>query len=129
MLKVQAEELADVVVLRLKGHIVRGPETATLRGAVLSHAEVSIVALDLSQVEVIDAGGLSALLELREWTRANGIEFKLVNPSKLVHRLFAITRLDSVFDISLQENALSAGEADMAPAIVAASLGPMEHRA
>src|SRR6266545_8382470 len=108
MLKVHAEVLADVAVLRFQGHIVNVAETATLRDAVFSQAYASIVLLDLSRVDVIDAAGLGALLELRQWTQANRVEFRLVNPTKLVQQVFAITRLDSVFDISFQEDVLSA---------------------
>lgn len=121
MLKVRAQELTDVVVLHLEGHIVRGAEIAMLRSAVFSQRKARVIALDLSQMNVLDAGGLSALLELREWARANGIEFRLVNLTKPVQRVFAITRLDSVFDISFQDEMISVAP-DAAPAIVAESL-------
>jgi len=128
MLKVHAEVLADVAVLRFQGHIVNVAETATLRDAVFSQAYASIVLLDLSRVDVIDAAGLGALLELRQWTQANRVEFRLVNPTKLVQQVFAITRLDSVFDISFQEDVLSAAARVEPPAIVAAPLQPAERR-
>lgn len=110
MLKVQvhAEELGNAAILHFQGRIVNGAETATLRGAVVSQADASIVVLDLSRVDVIDAAGLGALLELREWTQENGMEFRLVNPTRLVQQVFAITRLDSVFDISFQDDVLPA---------------------
>jgi anti-sigma B factor antagonist len=94
--------LADVAVLHLQGHIVRGAEAEALRDAVLLKADARIVALDLAQVDVIDAGGLGALLSLREWSQANGMELRLVNLTKPVQEVFAITRLDSIFNISFQ---------------------------
>jgi anti-anti-sigma factor len=61
------------------------------------------VVLDLAQVALIDASGLGALLELREWTQSMGIEFRLMNIRKLVQQVFEITRLDTVFEISSPE--------------------------
>ena len=61
-----------------------------------------------SPVDLIDAGGLGALLELREWTQLMGIEFKLMNVINRVRQVFEITRLDSVFDIMSEEVVLSA---------------------
>jgi anti-anti-sigma factor len=121
MLNVQAEEQGDIVVLRLKGHIVRGPETATLRDAVVSQDKASIIALDLSQVDLLDAGGLGMLLELRYWAHVNGIRFRLANPTKPIQQVFAITHLDSVFDISFPEDVRSRGAPEAVSAIVSAS--------
>jgi anti-anti-sigma regulatory factor len=39
------------------------------------------------------------MLELSERTRAQGIEFKLMNVSKFVGRVLEVTRLNSVFEI------------------------------
>ena len=106
MLTVELEDSGNEVVLHCKGHIVNGAETASLRTVVFSRTRANKLALDLSRVDVIDAHGLGALLELREWAHANGKTFTLVNPTALIQRVFAITRLDSVFDISLREDAL-----------------------
>jgi anti-anti-sigma factor len=79
-------------------------ETETLRKAVHFQSEtqsdVSTVVLDLSQVSIVDAGGLGVMLQLREQVQAKGIGFKLMNVSKLVGRVLEITRLDSVFEVT-----------------------------
>jgi anti-anti-sigma factor len=106
MLSVHTEEIGDVAVLHCEGYIVRGAETAALRSAVFSQSDASVVELDLSQVELIDAGGLGLLLELRKWAQTNRIDLILKKPRRLVHQVFKITCLDSVFDISFQEDAL-----------------------
>jgi anti-anti-sigma factor len=72
----------------------------TLRQAVYSQSDVSTVVLDLSRVSIVDARGLGVMLELREQVQAKGIGFRLINVSRLVGRLLAITRLDSVFEIT-----------------------------
>jgi anti-sigma B factor antagonist len=98
MLKINAQRLGRIAVLCVQGRIVRG-ETHKLRGAVLSEADASAVVLDLTRVSTIDAGGLGALLELRQHTESRGIEFRLQNVGKLVRQVLEITRLDTVFEI------------------------------
>jgi anti-anti-sigma factor len=62
--------------------------------------------LDLSEVESLDAGGLTALLSLHHWTRSHAIQLKLVNPSNFVREVLERTRLDRVFNISSLHDAL-----------------------
>jgi len=99
MLKVQAKSLGAVAILRLDGQIVNG-ETEILRHAVRALAEPSVVKLDLGSVTTVDAGGLGAMLELREWTQARGIRFELMNVTKRIGMLLQMTRLDSVFRVA-----------------------------
>jgi anti-anti-sigma factor len=107
MLKVHIKNLGTVAILCLQGRVVRG-ETAALRNAVHSQPEVSAVVLDLARVRTIDAGGLGVMLELREQTQSKGIEFRLINVTKLVRRILEITRLDSVFDVTSGAEVLAA---------------------
>ena len=99
MLKVHTTNSPNVAVLCVQGRIVRG-ETEVLRKAVRAQRTVSVVVLDLARVSMVDAGGLSLLLELRQHTESSGIEFRLKNVTKLVRQVLEITRLDTVFDIS-----------------------------
>jgi len=55
---------------------------------------------------MIDAGALGVLVFLHHWTMSNGIQLKIVNPSRLVREMFERTRLNCVFDISSLEEAL-----------------------
>jgi anti-anti-sigma factor len=100
MLTIAAENTGDVVVLRCAGRIVRGEAVSTLRTSVISRAEARIMILDLAQVELFDAGGLAALLSLHEWACGHGVQLKLVNLSPFVYKIFVLTRLNRVFDIS-----------------------------
>ena len=99
MLKVHARNLGKVAFLCMQGRIVNG-ETETLRNAVRSQSNVSTVVLDLSEVSTVDAGGLGVMLELRQQVQSQGINFKLMNVSKLVSRVLEVTRLDSVFEFT-----------------------------
>jgi len=108
MLKVNSEKSGYVTVLHFRGRIVNGVATATLREAVFAQTDAHSVVLDFAQVDLIDAGGLGALLELRKWTHSKGIEFRLMNVTRFVQQVLQITRLDSVFEISSHEGPLPA---------------------
>ena len=115
MLKVSAEKLGSVAVLHLEGRIVNGDAIKILREAVLAQEGACAVVLELAKVDLVDAGGLGTLLELREGTQARGIELRLTNVNRLVQQVLAITRLDSVLKISAREKsgaaAISGGPA------------------
>ena len=99
MLKVHTKKLETVAILSLRGQIVTG-ETESLRTAVQSLAGVRAVILDLAHVNTVDAGGLGALLALRERVQAAGSSFELMNVSKWVSRVLQVARLDSVFQVA-----------------------------
>ena len=107
MLKVHAKNTGTVAILCLQGQIVTG-EAAALRNAVHSQSRISALILDLARVSTIDAGGLGVMLELREQTQAKGIDFKLMNVTKLVSWVLEITRLNTVFEVTSEAEVLSA---------------------
>ncbi len=107
MLTIDVEKNSEVAVVHCNGRLVRGVEVCTLRNAVVSEKTTRIVALDLSQVEFMDGGGLNALVSLHHWTRDHGIQLKLVNPSRLVREMLTRTHLNGVFDISSLHDALT----------------------
>jgi anti-anti-sigma factor len=111
MLKVHVKNLGTVAILCLQGRMVRG-ETAALRRAVLSQLGVSLVVLDFARVSTVDAGGLGVMLELREQTQSKGIDFKLMNVTKLVSWVLEITRLNSVFEVTSGMEIVSAVSLD-----------------
>ena len=106
MLTIDVEKTGDVAVVRCVGRIVRGAEVCTLNNAVFSEKDIRIVVIDLSDVETLDAGGLTALLSLQQWARNRSVQLKLVNPSHFVNEMLTRTGLNRVFDISNFEHAL-----------------------
>jgi anti-anti-sigma factor len=94
MLTVKAYQSDETVTLQCSGRIVRGEETALLCEAARWHDRD--VTLDLTNVEAIDAAGIGMLISLQ----AAGVYLRLLNPSKSVREMLAITRVDSVFEIS-----------------------------
>ena len=105
MLKAYSRKFGNVVVICLQGRIVRS-ETEALRKAVLVTDDASAVVLDLARVNTIDGGGLGVMLELRADAEAKGIEFRLRNVNRLVKQILTITKLDSVFEISMERETL-----------------------
>jgi|SRR5215470_8322925 len=119
MLKVSAQTLGSVAILCLQGRIVTG-DTEEISKAVRSQANASVIILDFSQVELVDAKGLGVLLELREYTQSKGIEFRLMNVSRLIQQVLEITCLNSVFDNSRDGEIMAASRGHPSPGLRAA---------
>jgi len=93
VLTVTIDNLAEFVVLRCQGRIVRGEESTLLCAAVKHHGRD--VVLDLSEVSAIDAAGVGALVSLQ----AAGVYLKLMNPTGPVLEVLRLTGLQAVFEI------------------------------
>ncbi len=87
MLRVTIQQCGNISVLHCEGRIVIGGTHSSLRNAVLSQSDASMVFLDMARVERIDAGGLGVLLGLREWAHAHAICFRLMNVTKNVDQI------------------------------------------
>lgn len=98
MLTVNLEAVGELVILRCRGRIVRGDETPILCTAVQQYGWN--VVLDLSGVEAIDAAGIGALVSLQ----AAGVYVRLMNPTKQVREILALTKLDSILEICEPES-------------------------
>ena len=105
MLKVQPRNSGTAVVFFLQGQLVNG-EADILRNAVAFQPNVSAVILDLAGVNIVDAGGLGAMLELREQAKSRGIRFELMNLNKWVRYVLEVSRLDSVFEVKSEVECL-----------------------
>jgi anti-anti-sigma factor len=89
-----------VAVLQCGGRLARGEALHLLKDAVTSLSRLRVVVLDLSELEMLDGGGLGMLVFLHNWTSASSIQLKLVNPSSLVLEMLMRTRLTSVLHVS-----------------------------
>jgi anti-anti-sigma factor len=106
MLKVTTERAGDVAIIKGNGRIVRGQEYS-LRNAVMAENTARMIVLDLSDVETLDAGGLTLLVSLHRWAEEKKKHLKLVNPRPFVYEMLTRTHLDCVFDISSFDHALT----------------------
>jgi anti-anti-sigma factor len=99
-LHIKSEQADDVAVLQCSGRIVRGEALHFLKDAVTTLKAPRMIVLDLTDIEMLDGGGLGMLVFLHRWTRDRGIQLKLVNPSTFVREVLDRTRLSCVFNIS-----------------------------
>ena len=97
---IKMEQTGDVGVLQCAGRLVRGEAFHVLKDAVTSFSRPRVVILDMSELEMLDGGGLGILVFLHNWTHAAGIELMLVNPSSLAREMLVRTRLTSVLHVS-----------------------------
>ena len=98
MLRIRERESYETAVVTLRGELVRA-HCAELQNAVHISNRIKTIVLDFSNVTIIDAGGLGALLELRSYAQSLGVRLELANLSNNVRTILQITRLDSVFKI------------------------------
>lgn len=95
------ERVVDgVSILDLSGKIVLGEGDAQIRDRIkdlLADGQRRIL-LNLGDVTYIDSAGLGALISSYTTTRREGGQLKLVNLTKRIQDLLAITKLITVFD-------------------------------
>jgi anti-anti-sigma factor len=111
MLTIITEPLDEAVILHCLGRIVCGYESALLCAAL--RLEKQNVALDLTEVEAIDAAGIGALVSLQ----ASGVYLKLLNPGRPVREILKVTNLDSIFEICESRRAGETVESPLAPGL------------
>ena len=61
------------------------------------------VLLNLEKLDFLDSAGLGELVRAHVAVRSHGGQLTLVNPSKNVHQLLQVTKVDRVFDIAPDE--------------------------
>jgi anti-anti-sigma factor len=103
---INMEQTGDVAVLQCAGRMVRAQALSLLKDAVTSLSQLRVVVLDLSDVEILDAGGLGILVSLHNWACLNGTQLKVANPSKPVRQMLELTNLMSVLHISSVEDVI-----------------------
>jgi anti-anti-sigma factor len=92
----------DTLAGRVDCPVLRGPEAAHVVRQVLRALERHprpVVLLDLADVETLTAAALGRLVVLHRRLRRHGGRLVLANVSPLPHEVFAITRLDTLFEV------------------------------
>ena len=117
--KVTTRELGDAIVVDIVGRLALADGTAAVRDVIQSLAEQGKkhIVLNLAAVNFVDSSGLGELVRTHASVRSHGGQLKLVNPSKHVHDLLKMTKLDRVLDIEQDEaSALNSFEPGQASA-------------
>jgi anti-sigma B factor antagonist len=100
-------QVGGVTIVDIKGRIVLGLESASVRDVVctlLSRGDKQIL-LNLGGVDYIDSMGLGSLVGAFVSVRKQGGELKLLNLTNKVTDIMQITKLYTVFDIMNDEAA------------------------
>ena len=88
-------------VLDVAGRIALGEESNALRDALneLISKDRKKILVNLAEVSYLDSWGIRELATAYNAATKNGGQFKLLNPSKRVKDLLAITRLNTVIEV------------------------------
>jgi anti-sigma B factor antagonist len=102
---VTTRQLGDATVVDIVGRIALADGSGRLRDAIrlLMEQGKKRILLNLAGVDFIDSSGLGELVRTHATVRSHGGQLKLVNPSKHVHDLLKMTKLDRVLDIEQDE--------------------------
>ena len=116
--KVTTRELGDAIVVDVVGRLALADGTAAVRDVMRSLADQGKkhIVLNLAAVNFVDSSGLGELVRTHASVRSHGGQLKLVSPSKHVHDLLKMTKLDRVLDIEQDEasalNSFEPGQAN-----------------
>ncbi len=99
-MKVQREEKDGVVVLRLEGKLMGGPDADVIHAAVkeaISQGKRNVL-IDLADVSWVNSTGLGILITNYTTLKQNEGMLKLVNVSKRIESILMVTKLNTVFE-------------------------------
>ena len=98
-LTLESRQVGEVTVIKCKGRIVEGDESAPLVKQVTSLlSNEPFVVLHLEHVEFIDSGGLGLLVRLRSKAQNAGGDVKLCALPPRIAEILRVTRLVTIFD-------------------------------
>src|SRR5271154_5928105 len=113
-------QVGGVTIVDIKGRIVLGEESATVRDLVcelLSKGQKQIL-INLDAVDYIDSMGLGSLVGAFVTVRKQGGHLKLLNVNDKVTDVMQITKLYTVFDI-MDDEATAVASFDQSSAATA----------
>ena len=110
-MKIDVRTVKDIQILDCSGKITLGEGTMTIRNTVrdiLKNGGKKII-LNLGDVGYIDSSGIGELVSSYTTVTNNGRQFKLLNLTKKIQELLAITKLLTVFQVFDNEKDALAG--------------------
>ncbi len=106
-MKIETRKVGDVTVLDCSGKITLGEGTMAVRNSVreiLKNGGMKII-LNLGDVNYIDSSGIGELVSSYTTVANGGGQLKLLNLTKKIQELLAITKLLTVFQVYNDERA------------------------
>jgi anti-sigma B factor antagonist len=106
-LTITQREAGDVTILDLSGKITIGEGSVQLRESVrqLLEGNKKKILLNLGDVSYVDSSGIGELVSSYSTANKSGGQLKLLNLTKKIQDLLAITKLLTVFEIHESEDA------------------------
>ena len=106
-MEIKKRKIEDVQILDCKGKIVLGEGTMTVRSAVRDIVEANgkKIILNLAEVNYVDSSGIGELVSTYTTVTNAGGQLILLNLTKKIEQLLAITKLLTVFNVFDDEKA------------------------
>jgi anti-sigma B factor antagonist len=100
-MQIDERKLGDVTILDLKGKLTLGDGDELLRSKIngLVQAGAKRIVLNLGEVPYIDSAGLGEVVRSYTTVKKHEGVLKLLNLTKRIQDLLAITKLVTVFDV------------------------------
>ena len=122
-------QVVDIAVLNVHGDISFSKGSAELGQKIEELLEDGVrnILLDAQHVEHIDSSGVGQLVKSFTSVSRQGGELKLLNPTKTMHQILIITKLDSIFDIHYYEETAIASFPEVEGSVRPSSGDPGSH--
>ncbi len=104
-MKIKEEMKDGVMVLRLSGKVISGPDLMELKTVFQTavNNDMGNVLLDLGHVAWMDSSGLGVLVSGYTSLSRAGARMVILNATKKIHELFIITKLITIFETFTDE--------------------------
>jgi len=104
-MKIETRTVGDVKILDCSGRITLGEGTMIIRNTEreLMSSENKKIILNLAEVNYIDSSGIGELVSTYTTVTNSGGQLKLLNLTKKIQELMAITKLLTVFQVYSDE--------------------------
>jgi anti-sigma B factor antagonist len=109
-MKIEIRTVGNVRILDCSGKITLGEGTMSIRNTVrdILQSGVKKIVLNLADISYIDSSGIGELVSTYTTVLNSGGQLKLLNLTKKLKELLAITKLLTVFDVFEDEKAILA---------------------
>jgi anti-sigma B factor antagonist len=106
-MKIETRTVGDIRILDCSGKITLGEGTMAVRNTVrdILKSDGKKIILNLADVNYIDSSGIGELVSTYTTVTNNGGQLKLLNLTKKIRELLAITKLLTVFQVFEDEKA------------------------
>jgi anti-sigma B factor antagonist len=106
-MKIETRTIGDITLLDCSGKITLGEGTMTVRNTVrdILKGDGKKIILNLADVNYIDSSGIGELVSTYTTVANSGGQLKLLNLTKKIQELLAITKLLTVFQVFESEQA------------------------